>query len=71
MKKHILTLCILFISVIVFAEKFVLIPVTDTQNLETLFAQNDVKIHYYCDDYVLATTDNLTFKCTVVLEKPS
>jgi len=69
MKKHILTLCLLFISVIVFAGKFVLIPVTDTQNLETLFAQNDVKIHHYCDDYVLATTDNLTFKGTVVLDE--
>jgi len=69
MKKHLLTLCLLFISVIVFAGKFVLIPVTDTQNLETLFAQNDVKIHYYCDDYVLATTDNLTFKGTVVLDE--
>jgi len=69
MKKHVLTLCLLFISVIVFAGKFVLIPVTDNQNSETLFAKNDVKIHYYCDDYVLATTDNLTFEGTVVLDE--
>ncbi|MDR0207296.1 MAG: M28 family peptidase [Bacteroidales bacterium] len=69
MKKHILTLCFLFIFITVFAGKFVLIPVTDSQNLEKLFEQNDIKIHYYCNDYVLATTNNLTLEGTVVLDE--
>ena len=69
MKKHFLTLCFLFISFIVFAGKFVLIPVTENNNLETLFNHNDLKIHYYCDDYVLATTDNLNLKGLVVLDE--
>jgi hypothetical protein len=69
MKNLFLTLCYLFVSFIVFAGKFVLIPVTENNNLETLFENNDLKIHYYCDDYVLATTDNLNFAGLVVLEE--
>ena len=69
MKKHLLTLCFLFVSFIVFAGKFVLIPVTENNNLETLFNHTDLKIHYYCDDYVLATTDNLNFNELVVLDE--
>jgi len=69
MKKHFLTLCFLFISFIVLAGKFVLIPITENNNLETLFNHNDLKIHYYCDDYVLATTDNLDFKGLAILDE--
>ena len=69
MKKHLLFLSFLFVSLVVFAGKFVLIPVSETNNLETLFAHNDLKIHYYCDDYVLATTTHLDFKNLVVLDE--
>jgi len=69
MKKLFLTLSVLFISIVLFAGKFVFIPVSETNNLETLFAQNDLKIHYYTDNYVLATTDNLNFENLVVLDE--
>jgi hypothetical protein len=69
MKKHFLTLCLLLISIIVFAGKFVLIPVSETNNLETLFNNNDLKIHYYNDNYVLATTENLNFNGIAVLDE--
>jgi hypothetical protein len=70
MKKHLFfTLCLVFVSFIAFAGKFVLIPVNVTNNLETLFNNNDLKIHYYTENYVLATTDNLTFNDMVVLDE--
>ena len=69
MKKLFLTFSVLFISIVLFAGKFVFIPVSETNNLETLFAHNDLKIHYYTDDYVLATTDNLNFANLIVLDE--
>jgi len=70
MKKSIIfTLCLVLFSFIAFAGKFVLIPVSETNNLETLFSHNDLTIHYYCDDYVLATTDNLNFNGVAVLDE--
>ena len=68
-RKFLLTICILFISFISFAGKFVIIPVTESQNLEILFADNDLKIHYYCDNYVLATTDVADYHSAVVLDE--
>ncbi|MCL2246429.1 MAG: M20/M25/M40 family metallo-hydrolase [Lentimicrobiaceae bacterium] len=68
-KNFLLTICILFISFVSFAGKFVIIPVTPTQNLETLFADQNLKINYYCDHYVLATTDVLGFAGTIVLDE--
>ena len=69
MKKHLLTLGFLFFFLVSFAGKFVFIPVSETNNLESLFTHNDLKIHYYCDDYVLATTDKLNFEKIVVLDE--
>jgi hypothetical protein len=70
MKKNlILTICLLFVYLVSFAGKFVFIPVTETQNLETLFQNNDLKIHYYCDNYVLASTDAVNIEGTVVLDE--
>ena len=68
-KSIILTLCFVLFSFIAFAGKLVLIPVSETNNLGTLFSNNDLKIHYYCDDYVLATTNNLNFKEVAVLDE--
>jgi len=68
-KSIILTLCFVLFSFIAFAGKLVLIPVSETNNLGTLFSHNDLKIHYYCDDYVLATTDNLNFNGVAVLDE--
>jgi len=69
MKKHLLILSLLFLFHVSFAGKFVLIPVNETNNLETLFTFNDLKIHYYCDDYVLGTTAHLNFNGLVVLDE--
>ena len=69
MKKNlILTFCLLTISFISFAGKFVIIPVTETNNLVNLFNSKELKIHYYCDDYVLATTENLYYEDAIVLD---
>jgi len=68
-KNFLLTVCILFISFISFAGKFVMIPVTESHNLEILFADNDLKIHYYCDNYVLATAKAVNYHNAVVLDE--
>ena len=70
MKKNILlTICLLTISFLSFAGKLVLIPVTETHNLESLFNHNNLKIHYYCDDYVMGTTEVVDFAGAVVLDE--
>jgi hypothetical protein len=68
-KNFILTLCFLLISLVTFAGKFILIPVTEANNVESLFNNNDLKIHYYCDDYVLATADVAHYNNIVVLDE--
>jgi len=45
-----------------------MIPVTETNNLVALFNHSDLKIHYYCDDYVLATAENFNHSGTIVLD---
>ena len=68
MKKNLtLTICLLLAYLVSFAGKFVFIPVSETQNLETLFKNNDLKIHYYCDDYVLATATEVNLLDNVVI----
>ncbi|MCL2313530.1 MAG: M28 family peptidase [Firmicutes bacterium] len=69
MKKQLwLTFSLLSVFFVAFAGKFVLIPLSETNNLGTLFNNKELKIHYYCDDYVLATTENLTYSGTLVLD---
>ena len=53
-----LTTCLLLFSFTTWAGKLVFVPVNETNNLETLFGFNDLKIHYYNDDFVLATAVN-------------
>ena len=59
MKKTFLLLVALFITTMTFADNFVMIKVKDQQNLRELFSRQDINIHYYNDNYVLATSENL------------
>ncbi|MCL2168111.1 MAG: hypothetical protein FWH59_03165, partial [Lentimicrobiaceae bacterium] len=68
-KTFLLTICLLIVSFTSFAGKLAMIPVSETQNLETLFADHNLKIHYYCDDYVLATAESLSYDNAVVLDE--
>ena len=68
-RKFILTFGLFLVSAVVFAGKLVLIPVNETHNLETLFHNNALKIHYYCDNYVIATTENLFYENAIVLDE--
>ena len=70
MKKNILLIfCFLTVFFISFAGKFILIPVNETHHLESLFANKDLKIHYYCDDFVLATADVIHYDDAVILDE--
>ena len=70
MKKTFLLLLALCISSMMFAGNFVMIKVKDQQNLRELFVQNDINIHYYNDDFVLATVENIN-ENMILLDKKS
>ena len=62
--------CFLAIFFVSFAGKFVLIPVNEANNVESLFNSKDLKIHYYCDNFVLATaTEVVNFKGIAILDE--
>jgi hypothetical protein len=44
MKKLLLMLCMLMVSLLSFAGKFVLIPITETNDLVTLFNNNEIQV---------------------------
>jgi hypothetical protein len=56
------------VSIVSLAGKFVLIPLVENNDLATLFKNKELKIHYYCDEFVLVTIENLTFDGTVILD---
>ena len=69
MKKTVLLLLALCITSMMFADNFVMINVKDQQNLRELFNKNDVNIHYYNDNFVLATSANLDDDMILLDEK--
>lgn len=69
MKKTVLLLLALCITSMMFADNFVMINVKDQQNLKELFNKNDVNIHYYNDNFVLATSADLEDNMILLDEK--
>ena len=59
MKRTLLLLLAFCISSVMFADNFVMIKVNDQQNLQELFNRQDIKIHYYNDNFILATTESM------------
>ena len=55
MKKSITLLTLLMITVLGFAQSFVMINTENQQKTENLFNNSNLKIHYYNDNFVLAT----------------
>lgn len=55
MKKTFTLLALLLIATIGFAQSFVMINTDNQHETENLFKNNDLKIHYYNDNFVLAT----------------
>ena len=69
MKKTILLLLALCITSMMFADNFVMIKVKNQQNLRELFNNQDINIHYYNDNFVLATSENLEDNMILLDEK--
>lgn len=69
MKKTILLLLALCITSMMFADNFVMIKVKDQQNLREMFNNQDINIHYYNDNFVLATSENLEDNMILLDEK--
>lgn len=59
MKRTLLLLLALCISSVMFADNFVMIRVKNQQNLEELFNRQDINIHYYNDNFVLASAESM------------
>lgn len=55
MKKTFTLIAIMLLTLGVFAQSFVMINVDNQQQTEKLFNDNNLKIHYFNDDFVLAT----------------
>ena len=55
MKKTITLLTLMLVAVFGFAQSFVMINVDNQQETEKLFKNNNLKIHYYNDNFVFAT----------------
>ncbi len=55
MKKTFTLIAIMLLTLGVFAQSFVMINVDNQQQTENLFNDSNLKIHYYNDDFVLAT----------------
>ncbi|MBQ8222537.1 MAG: M20/M25/M40 family metallo-hydrolase [Bacteroidales bacterium] len=60
MKKTFLLLLALCMTSVMFAENFVMIKVKNQQNLQELFNRQDINIHYYNDNFVLASAENMS-----------
>ena len=69
MKKTILLLLALCITSMMFADNFVMIKVKNQQNLREIFNNQDINIHYYNDNFVLATSENLEDNMILLDEK--
>ena len=59
MKKTITLLALMLIALFGFAQSFVLINVNNLQETQSLFNNENLKIHYYNDSFVLATAKNI------------
>ncbi len=59
MKKLLLFLALCMTSMM-YAGNFVMINVKNQQNLQELFGKEELKIHYYNDNFVLATVEELS-----------
>lgn len=59
MKRTFLLLLTLCISSMMFADNFVMIKIDNQQNLEELFNRQDINIHYYNDNFVLASAESI------------
>ena len=59
MKKTISLVTLLLITVLGFSQSFVMINVENQQETEKLFNDSNLKIHYYNDNFVLASAKNV------------
>jgi hypothetical protein len=69
MKKTITLLALMLFAIVGFAQSFVMINTGNRQETENLFNDNNLKIHYYNDNFVLATAKTVDNSMTVLDSK--
>ena len=70
MKKTITLLVMMLVAVTGFTQSFVMINTGNQQKTENLFKDSNLKIHYYNDNFVLATAE-VVDKNMIVLDSPA
>lgn len=58
MKKTLTLIALMFLTALAFSQKFVIINVDNLKDTQRLSGNPNLKIHYYNDDFVLATTSD-------------
>ena len=69
MKKTFLFVALLLSMTWSFAQPLVMLPVNNQQQLNTLFQRSDLTIHFYNDDFVVATAEKQSTDMFVLDEK--
>lgn len=69
MKKITLILLVLLFPMMIFAGNLVIINVESETELKELFSQKELQIHFYNDQFVVATTENFDNKTMILLDK--
>lgn len=59
MRKYLLTVLLALFALSTSAQRLVMIPIDGETQAKSLYADSDLSIHYYCHDFVLATTQEV------------
>lgn len=69
MKKLLVMFGLVLFAINAIAQPLVMLPVNNQQQLNTLFQRSDLTIHFYNDDFVVATAEKLSTNMFVLDEK--
>ena len=69
MKKILITMCMLALSVVTIAGNFVMLPYSGRAELEKLFSDPNLKVHFYTDSEVFATAERFEASSMVMIDE--
>ena len=69
MKKILITMCMLALSVVTMAGNFVMLPYSGRAELEKHFSDPNLKVHFYTDSAVFATAERFEASSMVMIDE--
>ena len=69
MKKFLITMCMLALSVVTMAGNFVMLPYSGRAELEKHFSDPNLKVHFYTDSEVFATAERFEASSMVMIDE--